>query len=157
MSRGAQKKDELMVTDRYLDPVEITQGICVKHFHFQKMLDCQVELSGKKLDQRYWSMGEEQKIQSCSPLVNGRRKSPEGDVRGPVRELQSCPGGGSDPQAGRGASQQEDMLPLAAGLSERRKLNCCLNGHQGYENGGPEIQFTGSQRGSGILKSVICF
>lgn len=64
MNRGAQKKNELMVTDRYLDPVEITQGICVnKHFHFQKMLDCQVELSGKKLDQRYWSMGDEQKIQ----------------------------------------------------------------------------------------------
>lgn len=44
------------------------------------MLGCQVELAGKKLDQGYQSVGEEQKVKDCSSLVSRRRKNQEGKL-----------------------------------------------------------------------------
>lgn len=65
MDIGAQKKNKSMVVDE-LEPAEVTQGVCVEHFYFPGILGCQVELSGKKLDLGYQSMGEEQTVADCS-------------------------------------------------------------------------------------------
>lgn len=65
MDIGAQKKNKSMVVDE-LEPAEVTQGVCVERFYFPGILDCQVELSGKKLDLGYQSMGEEQTVVDCS-------------------------------------------------------------------------------------------